>query len=351
MAMALLKTYAELPSRELKRRARDNDQLAKVLYRAAAYGTSLQVLLWLVVILTAAGSFVLLARLAPPILAFVAVAVAIGYGFAWMPTGRATEIGARVTTWMTPFLVWVLARVHPLLDWLIAVAQKYRPVTIHTGLYERDDLLKLIEAQKRQPDSRIPFETLELLAHALTFGDKLVSDCMVPRRMVRMVSADQAISPVIIRELHDSGFSRFPVYQDKPEHIVGTLYLRKLTSLKHTGLVREMMQQAVYYVHEEHPLEQVLDAFLKTQHHLFIVVNSFEEFVGIITIEDILEQILGCKIVDEFDQYDDLRAVAAHAAQKEHDAHKLEGEEVIKDLPEQKSIGKKDNTDTQEVIK
>jgi CBS domain containing-hemolysin-like protein len=75
-------------------------------------------------------------------------------------------------------------------------------------------------------------------------------------------------------------------------------------------------------VHEDFTLYQALQAFLKTKHHLFLVVNSFEELVGILTIEDVLEQMIGKPIVDEFDRYDDLRAVAAAAAHKDHTEHK-----------------------------
>ena len=77
------------------------------------------------------------------------------------------------------------------------------------------------------------------------------------------------------------------------------------------------MKKAVYYVNEEKQLDHALQAFLKTKHHLFIVVNGFEEIVGILTIEDVLEEVLGKEIVDEFDQYEDLRAVAALQAKKD----------------------------------
>ena len=62
---------------------------------------------------------------------------------------------------------------------------------------------------------------------------------------------------------------------------------------------------------------------------MFIVVNSFEEFVGIITIEDILEQVIGHKIIDEFDHYDDMRAVAMHQAEKEHKTRKKAADTVV----------------------
>jgi CBS domain containing-hemolysin-like protein len=332
LALALQRTYSLLTPKELKRRARakdPKDPVAEMLYRAVAYGASLKLLLWIVIVLSAAGSFVLLTGVAPDFLAFITVAVTIAYGFVWMPAHHATRVGMRLAVWLTPAVTWLVAKLYPLLNRVATFIQRHRPVVVHTGLYDREDLLKLIELQKGQPDSRISPDTLDLLTHSLTFGEKLVRDIMIPGRAVRQVSAAEPVGPILIKELHDSGFSRFPVYGTAPGDIVGTLYLRDLIDLKHTGIIGDVMKANVYFVHEDHGLEQVLDAFLKTQHHLFLVVNSFEEFVGIITIEDIMEQILGAKIVDEFDQYDDIRAVAAHQAKKEHSARHKSGQETV----------------------
>jgi len=138
-------------------------------------------------------------------------------------------------------------------------------------------------------------------------------------RAVKLISESEPIGPKLMDELYQSGHSRFPVYKDANTNIVGTLYLRDMVKKQVKGHVRDVMHEDVYYVHEDFYLAQVLQAFLKTKHHLFIVVNSFEEFVGIITIEDVLEQVIGKQIVDEFDKYDDMRAVAAAKARKEHD--------------------------------
>jgi CBS domain containing-hemolysin-like protein len=107
------------------------------------------------------------------------------------------------------------------------------------------------------------------------------------------------------------------------ERFVGTLFLHDLVGLKKSGVVSQVMRQEVYYMHEEEQLAHALHAFLKTNHHLFVVVNTFEEFVGVVSIEDVLEQILGRQIVDEFDQYADLRAVARSMADKER-AHRVQ---------------------------
>lgn len=328
LCIALRKTYAIVPVKELKRQARAGDKLAKVLYRPVAYGTSLPLLLWSIIVVSTAASFVILAQVVPPFLAFVTEVVIIGYGFVWMPHGDVSQIGVKLVVLLTPAVTWLLSHLQPVFGRVGTFIHEHRPVSIHTGLYEKEDFLHLIEQQRVQEDSRLSTEQLSILAHALTYGDKLVSDVMVPRRVVKSVASGEPIGPVMMDELTKSGHSRFPVYQDNEENIVGTLFLRDLVAIRKGGLVRNAMDSQVFYVHEDYTLEQALHAFLKTKRHMFIVINGFEEFVGVITIEDILEQVIGHKIVDEFDTYDDMRAVATHQAEKEHRTHTKVAETV-----------------------
>jgi CBS domain containing-hemolysin-like protein len=328
LAIAFRKTYGIVPPKELKRQARAGDGLAKVLYRAVAYGASLSLLLWLITVAAVTASFVIMSAIVPPFLAFVLEVLILGYGFAWMPSGDVTQIGVRIVVWLTPAITWLLSHLQPVMGRIATFVASHRPVTVHTGLYEREDLLNLLEKQKAQADSRFSTEELSLLSHALQYSQKVVSDVMVPRRAVRLVRVDDSIGPIMMGELHDSGHSRFPVFEGDEDHIVGTLFLRDLVNASKGGHVRSIMDASVFYVHEDYTLEQALHAFLKTKRHMFIVINNFEEFVGIITIEDILEQVIGHQIIDEFDHYDDMRAVATHQAEKEHDRHKKAGETV-----------------------
>lgn len=320
--VALRKTYDYLPRRELKRQARSGDAVAQVLYRAVAYGASLRVLLWLFIGCMAAAGFVLLSRVAPPVLGFLAIAGLVWYGFVWMPAARISGIGARLVVAVTPFVAWLLNYLHPLFSKLANVTAPRRSAMFHTGLYEREDLVELLETQRSMTDSRISGAEIDMAIHALTFGDRTVGEIMTPRRVVKMVREDDTVGPVLLDELHASGHSRFPVFGDSQDKIVGTLYLRDLVDARHGGKVHAEMEKKVFYVHEDQGLYQVLHAFIKTKHHLFIVVNNFEEYVGIVTIEDVIEQVIGHKIEDEFDKYDDMRAVAQSNAQEEHETHK-----------------------------
>lgn len=332
LTLALNKVYYHVPQKELKRRARAGDKVAERLYHTSAYGMEVRLLLGAGTVIFAAVSFVLLASALVIWLAAVFIAILLWLGFLWIPSTRLTGFGESMGVWCSAPIAWALRLLHPVLSFVNHLGEKHYPFHAHTGLYDHDDIVNLLEWQKEQPDNRIPVDELSIAGHALTFGGKLVRDVLTPQRVVHTVSAKESISPIIIDELHKTGHSRFPVYEGKKDKIVGTLYLRDLVaSAKKTGAVSSIMKPDVYYVHEDFSLHQALQAFLKTKHQMFIVVNKFEEFVGIITIEDILEQIVGQPIPDDFDDYENPRAVAESLAQKEHKSHKKADIELTDD--------------------
>jgi CBS domain containing-hemolysin-like protein len=317
VALTLRKTYYYLPEAELKREAKSGDHLGKVLWSAVAYGTSLQLLLWLLIGVFAAVGFVLFARVAPPIFGFLAVALLLWFAFAWMPTTRLTRLGARLSVWFTPIIVWLLRWLHRPLDWFLSLAHRFYPAVVHTGLYQKDDLLELIARQKQQPDNRVPIEELELAERALTFERIKVRDVLISRKKVKAVGRGDAVGPILLDELHATGHSRFPVYGKDENDIVGTIHLISLDEAKQGGHVRDFMDKGVAYVHEGDTLADALHAVYTTKHQLFLVVNSFEEYVGILTLEDILHALVGHLPADEFDAHHNRVAVAArHPAKK-----------------------------------
>lgn len=319
--ISLQRTYGSVPVKELKRRARAGDQLAAGLLRAASYGSSLRTLLWVLIVLIGAVFFTSLAHVTEGWFAVLVSGIVLWFGFIWLPAQEATRMGVWLAGKSAPAFEKILQYIHPFLDRVVAFVRRHRPVNVHTGLYDKDDLLALFERQKIQSDNRVDSQTLDIVEHTLLFADKKVSDILTPRRVVKAVSVDDTIGPVLMTDLHTSGHSRFPAYQGKQDNIVGVLYLRDLVRAKTGGTVHKVMSKQVCYVHEDQPLTEALQAILKTHQQLFVVVNSFEEYVGIVTIEDIMETIVGKQIVDEFDQYDDLRAVAKKLADKEHKDH------------------------------
>lgn len=218
----------------------------------------------------------------------------------------ALEVGSRAA-WLVRIVIIIL---FPICWPISAVLDKFLGDELPT-IYSKQELVGILE-EHRKNQTRVLEEDEERIARgALTFGDKVISDIMTPRSMIILLEKDDKIDPNLIQKLKNSGQSRFPVYDKSIDHIVGILYLHDLVGLTSVAkTVDQVCSKQIYFVNENKNLDEVLNAFIKTKHHLFIAINEFSEIVGIVSIEDILEEIIGSQIVDEFDRYDDLRAVA-----------------------------------------
>lgn len=324
LALVLQKTYGQITPKEMKRRAQKGDVNAKVLYQAVAYGISLKVFLWIVMACSAASLFYVVARNLPLPIAILAIIALFAVGFIWLPNTKATQASYRLAQFVTPIIAWLLNYLHAPLQTLGLFVSNHSKLARHSQLYQKEDLIELLEQQEKQTDNRITKQEIDMAVHSLSFGDRLVRDVFIPFSQVKTVKLSDSLGPVLMGELHNSGHSRFPVYDGKSDNIVGILYLHDLLKEQHGGSVKSIYHKQVVYAHEEQNLYQTLQAFLKTKRHLFVVVNRFEEVIGIITIEDVLEQIIGQPIMDEFDQYQDLRAVAMRMAEKIHKEQKHE---------------------------
>lgn len=152
----------------------------------------------------------------------------------------------------------------------------------------------------------------KLIVHSLSFSEQLISTVMTPRSVIDSIKKSEFLGPLTLDELHKTGHSRLPVIDDDIDHVVGMLQLQSLLALdiKRSVTAEKAMEPRVFYIREDQTLQHALAAFLRTHHHLFVVVNEFRETVGLLALEDVIEALLGRKIIDEFDAHDDLRTVA-----------------------------------------
>ena len=198
LTVGLQRTYYHHPAKELKRQARAGDPLAKALYKPVSYGVSLRVLLWLIITISAALSFVLLSRSLQPLLAVVVIALLVGIGFMWLPSAGLSAVSVRLALLLTPIVGWLVSLLHPWLHKIGRLFRRFRTVTLHTGLYEKDDLVDLLERQRKSPDNRMLPGEINLLQHALSFGDKQVREVLVPARIVRLINEADPIGPTLM---------------------------------------------------------------------------------------------------------------------------------------------------------
>ena len=307
MAGMFYRVYSSVPISELKRRARAGDVQARILHTIARNQKLAQYYLNGVAFVCFAVLSVLISKNVDTFQAVVLVGlVVISWFFA---TGR-YRYARRPAVWFAPYFSTFLVKSRPFTVLILRPFKRFTKQKHSTQLYEMDDLLELLKKQKSAVNNRIEKSELDMAYHVLTFGNKLIKDCMTPRKVVYFVDSLEPVGTILASELHDSGFSRFPVFTDTTDNIVGTLYLKDLVNKRATGKVFSIMSKDVVFVSEDDTLEQALEAILKTKHHLLIVKNEFSEVVGIITIEDVLEQMTGRKIVDESDEHEDMREYA-----------------------------------------
>ncbi|HSX34357.1 MAG TPA: CBS domain-containing protein [Candidatus Saccharimonadales bacterium] len=308
-ALALQRFYSSVPAKELKRLAARGDGLAEALYRPVAYGSSMRMLLWTVFGLSTAGGLLLLQGL-PTIVAYIAAALTLAAAVAAQSL-RLTVRSAHFAVQTAPALNWLMNYLHTPFDVVARLVNRYRTHTAHSGLYEKEDLIALLNQQTEQPDNRIAKRDLELITRAAQFDDVQAADVVMPMSRVKLVKLDDNIGPVLLGELHNSGQNSFLVYDESPDHVVGTLFLRDAVAAKEGGLVKDLMHPRLCFVHEDFSLRQVLQAFAHTGQFMVVVINAFEEPVGVITLQHLLEQLVGGGSGDGFDSFEDRSAVAA----------------------------------------
>ena len=170
------------------------------------------------------------------------------------------------------------------------------------------DINDFIEASEEE--GLVNEDESEMIRSIFSLGTTIVREVMVTRTEMVCVSVDATV-----RELLDTiiacGHSRIPVYEDSIDNIIGLLYAKDLlkqwgTDVNHLS-VREIMRPP-YYIPESKNLEQLLQEFKRKRVHLAIVIDEYGGTSGLITIEDLLEEIVG-DIQDEHDREESLLTV------------------------------------------
>jgi len=173
---------------------------------------------------------------------------------------------------------------------------------IHPG---PDSTAELIETLAEAEDNHIiGSESRAMLEGVIRMADMTAGDVMVPATQMDMVNIDEPYD-VLMHGVIDTAHSRFPVFEDERENIIGILMAKDLLKLQRAPElnIRALLRPAVF-VPESKGLNDLLREFQGNRNHQAIVIDEFGRVAGLITIEDVLEQIVG-EIEDEFDIADD----------------------------------------------
>lgn len=166
--------------------------------------------------------------------------------------------------------------------------------------FNHDDLAALLNTNSEPQDD--PDNELKLFQNALDFADLRVRDCMVPRIDVEAVDVEGTTIEELTERFVESKFSRLFVYRTNLDNIIGYVNLKSLF-LKPQSVEEVMMK--VHFVPETMPLQALLQTFIRNHSNIAVVIDEFGGTAGIISMEDVLEEIFG-EIEDEHDEADEI---------------------------------------------
>ena len=177
----------------------------------------------------------------------------------------------------------------------------------------REDLVELL--RDVQADGLIAADTLSMMEGALAVSDLTVGDVMVPRAQVVALPGEAPLRD-LMAQVVESGHSRFPVHGEDKDEILGILLAKDLLRAVVGGNgklgIRELLRPAVL-IPESKRLNVLLREFRQSRTHMAIVIDEYGGLAGLVTIEDVLEQIVG-EIDDEHDEADDASTLIAAQA-------------------------------------
>lgn len=171
--------------------------------------------------------------------------------------------------------------------------------------FNHDDLAALLDASNNETQNEAENE-LKIFQNALDFADLRVRDCMVPRVDVEAVDVEATIEELTERFV-ESKYSRLFIWRNNIDDIIG--YVNSKSLFMNPKTISEVMME-VHYVPETMPLQTLLEQFTKHRSSIAVVIDEFGGTAGIISLEDVLEQIFG-EIEDEHDEAEEIEKQVA----------------------------------------
>jgi Mg2+/Co2+ transporter CorB len=268
------------------------------------------------------------------VIASVALTVVILIFAEVMPKTYAIAYPDKVATAVAPIMRVFVAVLGPIVMTVEYIVKKTLMVfgvdtsNVDSILSAHDEIRGAIDLH--QKEGTIVKKDRDMLGGILDLKDLEVADIMVHRTKMTMLDASEDM-PDIIQQVLKSGHTRIPVWKDNPDNIIGILHAKNLFAAVQAdgksspNLKLEDILSPAWFVPDTRPLTDQLNAFLRRKTHFAIVVDEYGEVQGLITLEDIVEEIVG-DITDEFD------AVTAGVRKQANGSYNIEGTLPLRDI-------------------
>jgi len=206
-------------------------------------------------------------------------------------------------------LIWICTLMSPISRVLgIVVRYTLRPTN---KLTDSDEEILLL-AEKSAKEGTLTSNERDMINNALSLDDLLVNEIMTPRTVVQVFDGQESVTS-LLQKYKDIPFARIPIYEEQTENISGIVRRRDLLTAiadnRGNVQIKELANEAIF-VPDNAAASDALQTFLKYHQQLAIAVDEFGSMSGVITMEDVIEQIIGQEIFEDDDPAIDMRELA-----------------------------------------
>ena len=215
---------------------------------------------------------------------------------------------APVSAYVIRFLIWIT---YPIIILTLFVTKRISKDDDGMSLSKAE----LIQSTLMSEDEGVLDEKESDVIENILMLDRIkIEEILTPRTVVFALDGNRSIKDIVEHEPSIFKFSRVPVYDGDIEKITGMVMTKKIfkQALEDDTVSLNNIQKDIYKINENIPVSLALDLFIKKKEHMFLVLDSYDQTEGIVTLEDCVETILGVEIVDESDSDADMREVAKH---------------------------------------
>ncbi|MFN7984174.1 MAG: hemolysin family protein [Vicinamibacterales bacterium] len=237
----------------------------------------------------------------PLVMVFVSVGVFITVFLVVLPRLLVNGDPERVLELLLPFFKPAARLLSPIADWTSRAVRSRKATPSSDGQPAEPGDVTRAYLDSTEGEGLIEGEERRLIQSIVDFGDTLVREIMTPRPDIVAIRDDATIGDLLSR-FREQEYSRFPVYKDSLDNIVGFLFVKDLVALRQRDdsmPIRPLVRPAVI-VPESKRVPELLKQFQRQQTQIAIVVDEYGGTAGLVTIEDMLEEIVG-EIRDEYD--------------------------------------------------
>ena len=233
--------------------------------------------------------------------------VILGLVIAWAEWTVERAVGRDPEKWVIRLRYFIQGSTwvfYPLMRLSILFSRDSTGTSEPAGVVTEDELRTMVEAG--QQDGILEQEERQMIYSIFQLGDTLTREIMVPR--IEMLALDiNTHLPDALDALLESGYSRVPIYEERVDNVIGILYAKELLKVwrEDNGQgdsIRSLLREP-YFVPEAKKVDELLAEMQHRRVHMAIVVDEYGGVAGVVTLEDIIEEILG-EIQDEYDEED-----------------------------------------------